>query len=76
MRKSDSSRVIRGESRLSSAGAGRLVLRNGDVPSYHSLRVHLYPATRRARHLTPGAAYSGKRVDCQVTICHCPPLLA
>jgi len=23
----------------------------------------------------PGAVYSGSLVDCQATICHCPPLL-
>ena|SRR5262245_49831216 len=30
---------------------------------------------RRARRIAPGTVYSGRRVDCQATICHCPPLL-
>jgi hypothetical protein len=30
---------------------------------------------RGARRIAPGAVYSGRRVDCQATICHCPPLL-
>jgi len=43
------------------------------IARVQAARGHIYPEWELAAR--PGAVYSGRRVDCQATICHCPPLL-